>query len=250
MAELLSIRSVTKIYADKHRGTIHALNGVNLDIAQGEIISLLGVNGAGKTTLSSILATLHPPTSGDVLFKGTSIYKNILDYRRAMGFCPQRPNLDMQLTVKDNLIFAGRYFLLPEVEVKRRVEELLTQFGLDRYASFNIHALSGGYKQRLLIARALMHKPALIILDEPTVGLDPDIRRQLWQVIRQLKQQGITVILTTHYLEEAEILSDRVCMLSRGKIIMTATVQDLKQTRKKNTLEEVFLELVQEDEER
>ncbi len=247
--QLVHIKNVSKIYHASH-GDVHALNDISLEINQGEILSLLGVNGAGKTTLSSILATLHPPTRGDVLYKGASIYTNLLKYRYAMGFCPQKANLDTQLNVRDNLVFAGRYFLLDAKTIHERVERLMHQFGLQKYAKFNVNALSGGYKQRVLIARALMHDPELVILDEPTVGLDPDIRHQLWEVIRELKKRGKTVILTTHYLEEADKLSDRVCMLSRGKIIMTATVHDLKERHKKETLEEVFLELVKEDEQR
>jgi ABC-2 type transport system ATP-binding protein len=245
---LVHVKNVSKIY-QAALGAVHALNDISLDIYQGEILSLLGVNGAGKTTLSSIIATLHPPTSGDVLYHDASIYSNLLPYRYAMGFCPQKANLDTQLNVRENLVFAGRYFLLDAKTINERVERLMQQFGLEKYAKFNVNALSGGYKQRVLIARALMHEPKLVILDEPTVGLDPDIRRQLWDVIRALKQQGKTVILTTHYLEEAEKLSDRVCMLSRGKIIMTATVHDLKERHKKETLEEIFLELVKEENE-
>lgn len=247
MAErLLHIKNVSKIYHAKH-GLVPALNDISLDIYKGEILSLLGVNGAGKTTLSSILATLHPPTSGDIFYYDTSIYSMLLKYRYAMGFCPQKANLDLQLNVRENLVFAGRYFLLDKKIIEERVTKLMKQFGLEKYAKFNVNALSGGYKQRLLIARALMHDPEIVILDEPTVGLDPDIRHQLWEVIRDLKKRGKTVILTTHYLQEADVLSDRVCMLSKGKIIMTATIQDLKQRHKKETLEEIFLELVEEE---
>ena len=122
------------------------------------------------------------------------------------------------MSVRDNLIFAGRYFLLPRHEIAARVDELLTEFKVTRYADFKISELSGGTKQRVLIARALMHHPSIVILDEPTVGLDPDIRQKLWDLIRSLKKRGITVILTTHYLDEAEALSDRICILHRGKV--------------------------------
>lgn len=243
---LLRIDNVYKTYYDNKR-PVHALNGVSLDIKEGIVFSLLGVNGAGKTTLSSILATLHPLSSGDILFRGISIYKNILEYRRALGFCPQKINLDTYLTVEENLIFAGRYFLMPEHIVQERTAQLLDEFNLYKYAAYKIKDLSGGYRQRLLIARSIVHKPKILILDEPTVGLDPHIRRDLWEIIRQLKHYGITVILTTHYLEEAEVLSDIVAMLSKGRVIMQATVDDLKVKYKKNTLEEVFLQLVEEE---
>lgn len=227
--------------------TVNALDGVSLTLFQGEIFGLLGVNGAGKTTLSSLLATLHPPTSGTILFKGDSIYENLVAYRRALGFCPQTQNLDQFLTVEENLIFAGRYFLMPENKIKERVRKLMHELELTRYADFDIHALSGGTKQRVLIARALMHEPAIVILDEPTVGLDPDIRRKLWDQILALKQQGITVILTTHYLDEAEVLSDRICILSKGKILMVEEVKTLKIKHEMATLEDIFLHLTKEE---
>jgi ABC-2 type transport system ATP-binding protein len=239
---LLEVKNITKMYGHGSR-VVRALDGVSLSIHQGEIFSLLGVNGAGKTTLSSILATLHPPTSGDVLFEGKSIYQDVSIYRYALGFCPQKQNLDTFLTVEENLIFAGRYFLLPEEIIKKRVAKLMEELELTRYASYSVHALSGGTKQRLLIARALIHEPRIIILDEPTVGLDPDIRRKLWDQIRALKQKGITVILTTHYLDEAEVLSDRVCILSRGKIVMIEGMKALRERHNMAHLEDIFLQL-------
>lgn len=245
MQPILKIRNLSKIYKTAKK-TVIALNDVNLDIFAGEIFGLLGVNGAGKTTLSSILATLHPPTSGHVLFDDTSIYKDLNNYRHNLGFCPQHQNLDMELSVEENLIFAGRYFLLPEEVIKKRVDELIEQLELEKYRHFAIKELSGGNKQRVLIARALIHKPKIVILDEPTVGLDPDIRRKLWDIIGKLKQRGITVILTTHYLDEAEYLSDRVCMLHKGQVMLVESVQELKQKHELKNLEEIFLRLTKE----
>lgn len=239
---ILSLENVTKIYTGD-RGAVRALDGVTLDIEQGEIFGLLGVNGAGKTTLSSILATLHPVTTGSILFKGESIYKNIERYRTALGFCPQTQNLDLSLSVEENLIFAGKYFLLSKDLIAQRVQNLMKQLELTKYKDFQISALSGGTKQRVLIARALMHNPEIVILDEPTVGLDPDIRRKLWQIIKDLKQQGITVILTTHYLDEAEELADRVCFLQHGKVNLIETVQVLRQAHDMASLEEIFIRL-------
>ncbi|HLW72976.1 MAG TPA: ABC transporter ATP-binding protein [Candidatus Babeliales bacterium] len=245
---ILQINSITKRYEGNGR-IVQALDGVSFSIHQGEIFSLLGVNGAGKTTLSSILATLHPPTSGDVLYNGVSIYNDIDSYRMDLGFCPQHQNLDQFLTVEENLYFAGRYFLLPKDLLAERVTYLLEHFCLQQYANFAINELSGGNKQRVLIARALIHNPKIIIFDEPTVGLDPDIRRALWQQIKSLKKMGITIILTTHYLDEAEQLSDRVCFLHKGKVILIDSVQALKTQRNKEHLEDIFIDLIQEQKE-
>jgi ABC-2 type transport system ATP-binding protein len=241
---ILQIKSLSKTYQSNGH-VVQALDDVSFSINAGEIFSLLGVNGAGKTTLSSILATLHPPTSGDVLYNGSSIYNDIDRYRTNLGFCPQYQNLDQFLTVEENLYFAGRYFLLPKDILAERIAYLLEHLQLQQYANFAINELSGGNKQRVLIARALIHNPQIIIFDEPTVGLDPDIRRALWHEIKSLKKMGITIILTTHYLDEAEQLSDRVCFLHQGKIILIDSVQTLKEQYNKENLEDIFIELIQ-----
>ncbi len=242
---LLTINNIKKTYR-RNNETIEALKGVSLTINQGEIISLLGVNGAGKTTLSSIIATVHPASSGDILFEGESIYQNLINYRKILGFCPQKPNFEKNLTVEENLMFAGRYFGMKYEEIRKRVDSLMEQFELKPYASSLPEILSGGYKQRLLIARALVHDPRLVILDEPTVALDPHIRRELWAFIKQLRDQGVTVILTTHYLDEAEILSDRVCVLHNGLILLIETPERLMSSYSKKNLEEVFIHLIDE----
>ncbi len=226
---------------------VKALDGVSLTIYKGEIIGLLGVNGAGKTTLSSILASLHPVTSGDVLIDGKSIYQNMCDYRRLIGYCPQKINLDPDLTVEQNLRFAGRYMGMPENVIDQRLESFIKSYNLERYRDSKPDELSGGYARRVLIARALMHNPKLVILDEPTVGLDPHVRHQLWETILDLKRHGVTVILTTHYLDEAEFLSDRIVVLDKGVVRLVDTPQGLKTTYQKSRLEDVFIQLVQED---
>ena len=243
MLPLLRIRNLFKTYKTD-KGTIEALKNVSFDIHQGEIFGLLGVNGAGKTTLSSIIATVHPATKGEVLYKESSIYENINRYRQHIGFCPQKPNFESTLTVEENLIFAGRYYGLSSEEIKVNAQFFMEKFELTRYAQHKVDVLSGGYKQRLLIARALMHKPTLVLLDEPTVALDPHIRRQLWDLIKSLKETGVTVILTTHYLDEAEYLADRVCILDKGNVVLIDTPEHLKTHYNKANLEEVFLELM------
>ncbi len=245
---LLRINNIKKTYKGKDI-TIEALKGVTLDIHKGEVLGLLGVNGAGKTTLSSIIATLHPPTSGDITMNGKTIYDDVIAYRSILGFCPQKPNFEKSLSVEENLIFAGRYYLMPEDEIKKRAKELLEQFSLAKYAKAKPDILSGGYKQRLLIVRALMHRPQLVILDEPTVGLDPHIRRQLWDVILGLRDQGVTVLLTTHYLDEAEYLSTRVCVLEKGVVYALDTPENLLKAHKQKSLEEVFINIIKDQDE-
>lgn len=240
---LLTIHSVSKVYA-LQSGTHTALNNVSLSVESGEILSLLGVNGAGKTTLSSIIATLHPATSGDILYKGTSIYTDVPAFRRKVGYCPQAPNLHPLLTLEQNLLFAGRLYGIPEETLQPRLKKLVEQFELQKYLHDKAEVLSGGYKQRFMIARSLLHQPEIVILDEPTVGLDPHIRRQLWEVIRELKKNGITVILTTHYLDEAEKLSDRVCILDKGTVRLIDTPDKLMADFKQKNLEDMFIELL------
>lgn len=244
--KILELRNLCKTYRRDGK-EVKALQGVSFSINEGEVFGLLGVNGAGKTTLSSLLATLHPATSGELLFYGKSIYDDIISYRRSLGFCPQTQNLDPDLTVKENLIFAGRYFLMSEPAIAQRVTHLMKQLELERYADFDIDQLSGGTKQRVLIGRALVPYPKIVILDEPTVGLDPDIRKKLWQQIRQLKAEGITVILTTHYLDEAEALSDRVCILNKGNVVLIESVASLKEKHQMASLEDIFLRIVEKE---
>lgn len=242
---LLRINNVYKTYTTK-QGIFQALKGVSLDVRQGEILSLLGVNGAGKSTLSSIIATLHPATSGAILYKNTSIYTDITAFRYKIGYCPQKPNLNPMLTLEQNLWFAGKCYGVADEQLYAKITQLVQQFELKKYLKEHTSLLSGGYKQRFMIARSLIHNPEFIILDEPTVGLDPHIRRNLWSVIKQLKRNGITVLLTTHYLDEAEKLSDRVCILDKGQIKLVDTPDKLLADFKQSNLEDLFIELMKE----
>jgi ABC-2 type transport system ATP-binding protein len=244
---LLRVKNIKKCYKTKEPEPLYALKGVSLDIYEGEILGLLGVNGAGKTTLSSIIATLHPPTEGDIEFRGHSIYDDLTAYRFQLGFCPQHPNLNEDLSLYDNLAFAGRFYSMSEQAIDERIKLLASHFELEKYLPEEASVLSGGYKQRFMIARSLMHSPALLLLDEPTVGLDPHIRRQLWEKIRELKKLNVTVILTTHYLDEAEQLSDRVCILDKGLIRLIDTPDNLLADFKQKNLEDVFIQLMSED---
>ena len=223
-----------------------ALVGISFTIEEGEIFSLLGVNGAGKTTLSGILTGLHPPTSGELLWKGKSIYSDLLNYKKHVGLCPQKPNIDPDLSIEEMLTFAARCYGKTEKEATKACDRLIDLFDLGSYRKSVAKHLSGGYKQRFLIARSLAHTPKFVILDEPTVGLDAHIRKQLWVVVKRLRDEGVTILLTTHYLEEAEALSDRVCFIHEGKVQVLDTPENLNTHYKKSNLEDVFLHLMQE----
>lgn len=238
---LLEIQNIQKLYKN-----VHALTGVSFSLYPGEIVSLLGVNGAGKTTLSTIIATQHPPTTGDILFEGTSIYDDIPNYRRHIGYCPQKPNLNPLLTLKDNLVFAGKYYGMSMEAIEQRLEELNQRLGINQYLNFYPLELSGGWKQRFVIARTLMHSPRIVIFDEPTVALDPDIRHQLWYYIKHIRDEGACILLTTHYLDEAEALSDRIVVLDKGSVKLIDTPKNLLKTFEKGRLEDVFLQLMEE----
>lgn len=243
MSTLLSLKEITKQYGHGAQARM-ALKGVSLDIYKGEILGLLGVNGAGKTTLSSIIVTLIPATAGEVLYEGKSIYDDVIEYRRRIGFCPQKPNVNAELTIEQNLLFAGRFYGLSAEGTKARVAQLMKRFQLETYAHNNINQLSGGYKQRFLIARALVHSPQIVVFDEPTVALDPHVRHEVWDLLRELKKDGVTVILTTHYLDEAEALSDRVCLLDEGVVRLIDTPANLMKEHEKASLEDVFIKLI------
>jgi ABC-2 type transport system ATP-binding protein len=234
---------VTKRFGEKE-----ALKGVSIDFKKGEVVSLLGANGAGKTTLSSILATLRPPTSGDVLYRGVSIYTDVMAFRLKIGYCPQRPNFNKDLTMYENLEFGGLYFGMSRDAVRERIAQLTEKLSLQGFLHNYPDSLSGGYKQRFMIARSLLHNPDIIILDEPTVALDPHVRLQLWEYIKAMRDSGITIILTTHYIDEAEYLSDRVCVLENGLIKLVDTPKNLMETFKKSKLEDVFIHLMKHDE--
>ncbi|MBN1549297.1 ABC transporter ATP-binding protein [Candidatus Babeliales bacterium] len=244
--DFLRLHNLKKYYYANGRVT-KALDGVSFSIGAGEIMSLLGVNGAGKTTLSALLITLTRPTDGDITCNGVSIYKDIPAFRKLVGFCPQKPNLNEDLTIEQLLWFSGKYYGLPEARLKERMEHLLDAYSLQPYRTSKPDVLSGGYARRVLIARALIHDPKLLVLDEPTVGLDPHIRHQLWENIRDLKKQGVSVLLTTHYLDEADVLSDRVCILDKGKLKLIDTPSNLKAMHNKSTLESLFITLMNEE---
>lgn len=205
-----------------------AVDGIDLSVPAGGIFGLLGPNGAGKTTTISICTTRSLPTSGRVTIAGCDVVAKPAVARRQIGVVPQFNTLDRSLTTFENLFFHCRYFGMSDSKSKRRAQELLAQFRLaDRARAFPSE-LSGGLAQRLLIARAIAHHPAVLFLDEPSAGLDPQSRLAMWESIRGLKDQGITVLMTTHYMEEAEALCDRVAIIDHGKILVEDTPERLK----------------------
>lgn len=205
----------------KSYGSTCALADLNLEIREGEIFGLLGPNGAGKTTFIKILTTLAFPTGGWAAIAGFDVVRDRPRLKPLIAVCPQDINLDKELTAYENLWFYGRLYGV--TDLSRRIMELLEWGQLAHRAGDQVKKFSGGMQRRLLIVRALLSRPRVLFLDEPTVGLDPQIRRQLWELIRRLKAEGITVLLTTHYIEEAEMLCDRVAILNRGQLMALDT---------------------------
>lgn len=242
---LIKIKSIKKDIINKST-TKEVLKGISFEIFEGEIFSLLGRNGSGKTTLSNILASLHPPTSGEVEYKGQSIYQDVVSYRKVIGYCPQNPNLDLALTLEESLTFAGHYYQMSSKNIKNRVHEIMEQFHLIEYAKHKVHMLSGGYVRRFLIARSLIHFPKFLILDEPTVALDLVSKHEIENYISSLKENGTTVLLTTHDMVEAQRLSDRICILQEGVIKIIDTPHNLMKIYRKDQLEDIFLKVMKE----
>jgi ABC-2 type transport system ATP-binding protein len=216
----IEIRGVSKAY-----GSVCALANINLDIPEGEFFALLGPNGAGKTTLISILAGLARADAGILKVMGHDVATNYRGARRALGVVPQELVFDPFFTVRETLQFQSGYFGLGRND--DWIDEVMARLDLTNRANFNMRALSGGMKRRVLVAQALVHKPPVIILDEPTAGVDVELRQGLWQFIRQLNGDGHTIVLTTHYLDEAEALCSRVGMLKQGKLVALDSTHNL-----------------------
>ena len=211
-----------------NRGDVDAVRGIDLDIPQGEFFGLLGPNGAGKSTTIGMLTTLVAPTGGRAWVAGHDVTRDTVAVKRRIGVVTQNNTLDMQLTVAENLEFRSRFFGLGLREASRRAAQLLEVFGLaDRRKAMSTD-LSGGQAKRLLIARALVHRPDVLFLDEPTAGLDPQTRVNLWDILRVLHAEGQTILLTTHYMEEAEALCEQIAVIDHGEVLASGTVNELK----------------------
>lgn len=221
-----------------------ALRGIDLKIPQGSFFGLLGPNGAGKSTLIHCIMGLAVPTAGQAAVLGHDVVKDYQQARQQIGLAPQEINLDWFLSVEDTLDFHGGYFRMRKKERKERINELLKDFSLEEKRKDRSLFLSGGMKRRVVLARALMHRPKILILDEPTAGVDVELRLELWKYMKKINKAGTTILLTTHYIEEAEQLCDNIALINKGKIIQTGTSDDLKKHYKKKTLEDVYLKVV------
>ncbi|HEU4642745.1 MAG TPA: ATP-binding cassette domain-containing protein [Gemmatimonadaceae bacterium] len=223
-------------------GGVVALQGLDLAVHDGEFFGLLGPNGAGKTTTIGILTTRVRPTSGSAVVAGADVVRDAVGVRRRIGVVPQRPNPDRSLDVRENLVFHAAYFGIPRAAATARATELLEQLGIGEKATAKVDQLSGGQQQRLMIARALIHDPRIIFLDEPTVGLDPQARLALWEILRALHAEGRTIVMTTHYMEEADRLCDRIAIVDHGQLLALDTPALLKRKAPGGTLIELTLD--------
>jgi len=212
----------------KQRHEIVALEGLSLAVDAGEIFGLLGPNGAGKSTTVGILTTRIEPTGGRAFVGQHEVSQDPVAVKRNIGVVPQRPNLDFSLTAREILLFHAAYFSVPSAERKRRADQMLEQFQLVDRADELVRGFSGGMAQRLSIARALMHDPQVLFLDEPSAGLDPQTRLLLWEIVREYNRRGKTILVTTHNMEEADALCDRIAIIDHGGIITQGTPQELK----------------------
>ena len=224
--EVIRTEDLTKIYP----GDIKAVDTLNLSIGAGEIFGLLGPNGAGKTTTAGMLTTRVLPTSGKAFVAGIDVVAHPAVAKQVIGVVPQQNTLDRALTVWENLFYHGRFFGMPGKAARAAADDLLEKFHLSNWGKASVYALSGGMAQRLMVARAIVHRPAILFLDEPTAGLDPQSRIALWEILGELHKEGQTILLTTHYMEEADQLCDRLAIMDHGKILALNTPSGLKES--------------------
>ncbi len=223
MAAAVSIQNVHKVYDN-----IPVVNNLSLNIQTGEIFGLLGPNGAGKSTTIRMLTTLTSPSEGHLVVAGYDVQRQATEVRREIGVVLQQTSVDGDLSVWENMELHGRMHHIPKLQRQRRITQWLEFVELSDRRLDKVKTLSGGMKRRLQIARALLHEPRILFLDEPTVGLDPQTRRRLWEIIQSLNQQGMTILLTTHYMEEVEYLCNRVGILDQGQLIEIGTLAELR----------------------
>lgn len=244
MTDAILIQDLKKTYHG--RLTVEALKGITLTIKKGEFFALLGPNGAGKTTTINILSSLTKKTSGEVKINGFDVEKDYQDARMSIGLVPQEFNLDIFSSVEETLVHQAGYFGIPKKEAETRMEGLLKDLGIADKKKARIKELSGGMKRRVMIARALMHNPAILILDEPTAGVDVELRKTLWNFTKRINKEGTTILLTTHYIEEAQALCERAAIINKGQIIANDTIKNLLTKHKSEKLEDVFVALTED----
>ncbi|MFL6057282.1 MAG: ABC transporter ATP-binding protein [Rubrobacteraceae bacterium] len=239
----LKVEKLKKTYSTG----VLALDSISLEVEAGRFFGLLGPNGAGKTTLINSIVSLARPDSGSVEVFGRDAYLEFREARRMIGVSPQEINLDKFLTVEETMLFHAGYYGVPKEKAKERTEELLERFALTEKRKQRVNTLSGGMKRRVLFARALMHDPKVLFLDEPTAGVDVELRYKLWGYIRELNRGGLTILLTTHYLEEAEALCEEIALINGGRIVAQGSIEELKWTYAAASIEEVYLKVVGRD---
>lgn len=222
MPALVAAVSLTKRFGD-----LTAVDGIDFRVEEGETFGFLGPNGAGKSSTMRMIASVSPPSDGNLAVFGLNPVTEGRRIRSRLGVVPQENTLDMELTVEENLMIYGRYFNLPRAEIRRRIDDLLDFAQLSDRRGSKVEPLSGGMKRRLTIARGLINRPDLLILDEPATGLDPQARHLLWERLYRLKREGVTLIVTTHYMDEAEQLCDRLVIMDRGKIVAEGSPEAL-----------------------
>ncbi|HET8664593.1 MAG TPA: ABC transporter ATP-binding protein, partial [Nocardioides sp.] len=224
---MIRARDLRKTFETREGATVEAVKGIDIDVRRGEAFGFLGPNGAGKSSTMRMIGAVSPVTSGELRILGLDPAEHGPAIRARLGVCPQDDTLDNELNVFDNLFIYGRYFGIPRREVRERAEELLEFVQLTEKARSKVEDLSGGMKRRLTIARSLINWPDILLLDEPTTGLDPQARHVLWDRLFRLKQQGVTLVITTHYMDEAEQLCDRLVVMDRGLIAAEGSPLDL-----------------------
>lgn len=232
MVELINIVNVTKKFGD-----FIAVDNVNLNIQSGSFIGLLGPNGAGKTTLINMLIGLLKPTKGEIFIDGEKVNRNNNGIKRKIGIVPQHTNLDKELTAYENLVFAAKLFKIRKRNYTAKIESLLKFMELEESRDKQANQLSGGMQRKVMIAKALINEPDIIFLDEPTVGVDINGRRKIWDILKTMKTMGKTVLLTTHYIEEADCLCERVCFIDKGKIFENNVPSVLREQLGEHTVE-------------
>src|SRR5215472_996810 len=233
MDSVIAVRDLAKTFKAKRGGPpsgIRAVDGISFEVPRGEFFGLLGPNGAGKTTTIGILTTRVLPTSGVAQVEGIDVAREPVSVKRRIGVVPQVNNLDRSLTAKEILLFHAQYFGVSKQQREQRAQQLLARFELTERADEKTTGFSGGMAQRLKICRALMHDPAILFLDEPTTGLDPQARHAMWELLTELNQKGLTILLTTHYMEEADQLCSRVAIVDHGKVLTIDSPAQLKRS--------------------